>query len=198
MKFNRSTIWVFAILMVIASLYRVWDGRPFGFAPQMAMALFGGAMIKDKRLAFLLPILSLLLSDVLYEILYTNGLTDIKGFYPGQWAMYLIFAGITFFGMLMRRINMLNVFLFTISGGVLFFLASNFSVWLSGEGFHRPLTFQGLMLCYGDALAFYRDYGVVKGFIGNQLIGDLFFSTLLFGGYFLVRTAFLRPAMNKA
>jgi hypothetical protein len=198
MKFNRSTAWAFLLILVIASVYRVWEGRPFGFAPQMALALFGGAIIKDKRLAFILPIFSLLLSDILYEVLYMNGLTDIRGFYPGQWAMYLIFAGITLFGMLMRKINVVNVFLFTLSGGVLFFLASNLSVWLAGEGLRRPKTFSGLMQCYGDALAFYRDYGVIKGFAGNQLIGDLFFSAILFGGYYLVRSVLLKPATQKA
>ncbi|RYG50499.1 MAG: hypothetical protein EOO01_10565, partial [Chitinophagaceae bacterium] len=134
MKLNKSTIWAFVLLLVIASLYRSWDGRPFGFAPQMAMALFGGAVIKDKRWAVLLPVLSLLISDLLYQLLYVNGLSTIPGFYEGQWLNYLLFVGITFFGMLMKKINIKTVLGFTISGSLIFFLISNFGVWAAGAG----------------------------------------------------------------
>ncbi len=198
MKLNKSTIWAFVILLVTASLYRSWDSRPFGFAPQMAMALFGGAVIRDKRFAVLLPLLSLLISDTLYEILYTNGLSSIQGFYEGQLFTYILFVGITFFGMLMKKINFKNVLGFTVSGSLIFFLLSNFGVWFAGAGLQRPKTFDGLMLCYGDALAFYRDYGLINGFYGNQLLGDLFFSGLLFGAFVLVRNYFFKPVIVKS
>jgi len=196
MKLNKSTIWAFFILVLAASLYRVWDARPFGFAPQVAMAIFGGAVIKDRRLALILPIGSLLISDILYQLLYVNGLTDIKGFYQGQWLNYLLFVGITCFGMLMKRINIKTIAGFTASGSILYFLASNFSVWIGGGGLGRPRTFEGLMLCYGDALAFYRDYGLINGFYGNQLLGDLFFGFLSFGVYQLVQSIIVRPAVT--
>ena len=189
MKLNKSTIWAFVLLLVTAALYRSWEGRPFGFAPQLAMALFGGAVIRDKRFAVLLPLLSLLLSDALYEVLYINGLTTIEGYYEGQWLTYLLFVGITFFGMLMKKINVKNVIGFSISGSIIFFLLSNFGVWAAGAGLQRPQTFNGLMLCYGDAIAFYRD----NGFVANPLIGDLFFSSLLFGAYALIRMYVIRP-----
>lgn len=198
MKLNKSTIWAFVILLLTAALYRSWDGRPFGFAPQMAMALFGGAVIKDKRLAVLLPILSLFLSDVLYQVLYMNGLSTIQGFYEGQWLNYLLFVGITFFGMLMKKIDLKNVIGFSISGSLIFFLLSNFAVWIGGGGFQRPRTFDGLMLCYGDALAFVRDYGLIKGFVGNQLLGDLFFCTVLFGVYALAKNFIFRAEVKTA
>ena len=185
----------FALLILAASLYRAWPDRPFGFAPQMAMALFAGAIIKDKRMAFLLPLLSMLISDLLYQILYINGMTEIKGFYSGQWLNYLLIAGVTAFGFLMKKITALRVLVFSLSGSAIFFLASNFSVWAGGGGLERPKTFNGLMMCYYDGLAFYRDYGLVKGFYGNIFIGDIFFCTLLFGCFYLLqRTVFKRKA----
>ncbi|RYZ31055.1 MAG: hypothetical protein EOO10_00565 [Chitinophagaceae bacterium] len=186
MKLNKSLLVSFGLLILAASLYRAWPDRPYGFAPQMAMALFGGAIIKDKRLAFLLPLLSMLVSDVLYQVLYINGLTEIKGFYGGQWINYLLIASVTVFGFLLKKITALRVFAFSISGSVIFFLLSNFAVWAGGGGFNRPKTFDGLMMCYNDGLAFLRDYGLVKGFYGNLFIGDLFFCTLLFGSFFLI------------
>ena len=50
MKINKSVVLSFILLVVIASLYRIMPGRPLGFAPQIAMALFGGAVIKDRKL----------------------------------------------------------------------------------------------------------------------------------------------------
>ena len=186
MKLNKSFLLAFGLLILSASLYRAWPDRPYGFAPQMAMALFGGAMIKDKRWAFILPLLSMMLSDVLYQALYVNGLTAIKGFYAGQWMNYMLIAGITLFGFLLKKINFVRVTAFSLTGSVLFFLTSNFMVWLGGGGLGRPKTFDGLMLCYYDGLAFLRDYGFINGFYGNLFIGDLFFCAVLFGGYYLL------------
>ena len=187
MKLNKSVLLSFGLLILAASLYRAWPDRPYGFAPQMAMALFGGAVIKDKKLAFLLPLLSMLISDLFYQVLYNNGLTTIKGFYEGQWVNYLVIAGITVFGFLLKKITALRVFAFSIGGSILFFMASNFAVWAGGGGYVRPKTFDGLMMCYYDGLAFLRDYGLVKGFYGNVFIGDLFFCTLLFGSFYLLQ-----------
>ena len=193
MKLNRSVLLSFGLLILTAALYRAWDGRPFGFTPQIAMAIFGGAVIKDKRWAFVLPLASMLLSDVLYQALYINGLSTMPGFYSGQLVNYLLFAGLTMFGFLMKRINFLNIVGFSLSGSVLFFLSSNFLVWIGGGGFNRPKTFQGLMMCYADALAFFRDYGAVKGFVGNLFLGDLFFCGVLFGAFYLLKKAVLQP-----
>lgn len=198
MKLNKSLLLSFGLLILAASLYRAWPDRPYGFAPQMAMALFGGAVIKDKRLAFLLPLLSMFISDVLYQVLYNNGLTTIEGFYDGQWANYLIIAGITIFGFLLKRITVLKVFAFSISGSILFFLASNFSVWAGNAGLKRPPTFDGLMMCYYDGLAFLRDYGLFKGSYANLFIGDLFFCTLLFGSFYLLQQLVLHPKKQLA
>lgn len=167
-------------------MYRVWSGRPEGFAPQLAMAIFGGSMIRNKKLAFFLPVASLLFSDALYQLLYVNGLSSRPGWYDGQWVTYLLIAGLTAFGFLLRKPNALRVLGFAISGSILFFLSSNFFVWLGGGGFDRPKTFSGLITCYGDGLAFYRDYGLFHGFLGNFMIGDIFFCGVLFGAYYLL------------
>ncbi len=198
MKLNRSLLLAFGLLILCASLYRVWDGRPYGFAPQIAMAIFGGAIIKDKVWAFILPLLSMFISDILYQALYVNGLSTIPGFYEGQWLNYILFGGLTLFGFLMKKINAVNVLGFSIIGSVLFFLTSNFTVWAGGGGFNRPKTFNGLMQCYGDALAFHREYGLIKGFAGNFILGDLFFCILLFGLFHIAQRFVVNRQMQFA
>ena len=80
-------------------------GRPFGFAPQIAMAIFGGAVIKDKKFAFLLPLLSMFISDALYELLYRNGIGNMRGFYEGQVTNYILFGLMTVFGFFIKSIK---------------------------------------------------------------------------------------------
>ena len=86
----------------------------------------------------------------------------------------------------MKHINVRNILTFSISGSILFFILSNFFVWIGGGGLGRPLTFEGMLLCYGDALAYYRDFGLIKGFPLNFIIGDVLWSLGLFGLYALV------------
>ncbi|MBA2745546.1 MAG: hypothetical protein H0U44_04895 [Flavisolibacter sp.] len=186
MKLNKSLLLAFGLLILAASLYRAWPERPYGFTPQIAMALLAGAVIKDKKWAVILPLVSMLLSDVFYHFLFLNGMSTIPGFYEGQWLNYILICGLTFFGFLLRKISVLRVAAFSMSGSILFFLTSNFAVWVGGGGFVRPKTFEGLMMCYADGLAFFRDYGLVNGFYGNLFLGDLFFCGLLFGSYALL------------
>src|SRR5215217_5654850 len=144
MKQSKSLLFTFLLLIVIASVYRVWEGRPWGFVPQLAMALFGGAVIRNKKLSFVLPLASMLLSDVLYEALYRNGLSDIPGFYSGQFTNYVLFAGITFIGFLLRNLNIGRIALASVVAPTVYFLLSNFQVWIGGGGLQRPKTFNGL------------------------------------------------------
>jgi hypothetical protein len=165
------------MLIVVAALYRVIPERPFGFAPHWAMALFGGAVIKDRKWAFAFPIFSMFVSDVIYHFLYINGLTSISGFYPGQLTNYLLFAGMTLIGFFMKRITVINIVLFSFIVCISFYLLSNFFVWNSGSGFGRPHTFEGLLLCYADGLPF----------LGYSILSTLLFSGLLFGAWKLVQ-----------
>jgi hypothetical protein len=175
MKQNKSVLLIFLLLIVAASVYRVWDGRPWGFVPQIAMALFGGAVIRHKKLAFVLPLLSMLLSDVLYEVLYRNGLSEIPGFYSGQFTNYVLFAGMTFIGFWMRNLAISRIAVGSLVAPTVYFLLSNFQVWIGGGGYGRPKTFSGLLQCYTDGAPFYRGY----------LLGTVFFAIVLFGLYFL-------------
>ena len=179
MKMNKNILISFLLLVVVAALYRVFP-RPINFAPQIAMALFAGAVIKDKLWAIALPILSMLISDLLYQVLYINGLTEIPGFYVGQWQNYILFAAITLIGFMIKKIKVLNVLLASLAAPTVFFIISNFVVWSGWQGtrgLNRPKTFEGLLMCYTDALPFYL----------NSVYACVFFSAILFGGYVLLK-----------
>lgn len=179
MKTTKSIISSLILLIVVAAVYRSIPGRQMGFAPQIAMALFAGAVIKDRKWAIIFPVLSMFLSDLLYYFLYNAGLTDIPGFYEGQWQNYLLFGVLVFIGFLIKKINVVTIALGSLAGAIIYFLTSNFVVWAGWQGTRglgRPKTWDGLMMCYHDGLPFFK----------NSVYATLLFSAILFGAYYLI------------
>lgn len=167
------------LMVIIASLYRIIPARPYGFAPQWALAIFGGAVIKDKKLAFFMPVLSMFISDLLYQGLFAAGLSSIQGFYDGQWINYLLFASVTLFGFLIKRITVARVLAMSLIAPTYYFIVSNFLTWTGvGEFVEYPKTWDGLMACYTAAIPFYK----------GSLAATVLFSGILFGSwYFIIR-----------
>ena len=192
MKLNKSNLLVLFILILACALYRVWDSRPMGFAPQIAMALFAGSVSKDKRFAFLFPILSLFISDLLYQFLYSQGLTTIKGFYSGQLVNYLVIASVTVIGFLINKNKIGQIFIGSLAGAIYFFLASNFTVWIGGgldiNSQPYPRSLSGLLLCYTEALPFFK----------WSVISTLVFNAIFFGSFYLLGKSVLRKEMQTA
>lgn len=187
MKISRQAIISFILLIIVASLYRIMPGRPYGFAPQIAMAIFGGAVIKDKKFAFLFPVAAMFVSDAFYQLLYIRGMSVIPGFYEGQVVNYLLFAGLSVFGFVIKNFNVKKIAVASVAAPTVYFLVSNFLVWTSTSplaGYSRPKTFNGLMLCYADGLPFYA-WSVAATFV---------FSALFFGGLYLIN----RPSLHRA
>jgi hypothetical protein len=88
-----------------------------------------------------------------------------------------LLAGITLVGFWARNLNWSRIAAATVAAPTIYFLTSNFVVWLGGGGLQRPKTFDGLLMCYNDAVPFFR----------SSLIYTAMFSAILFGGYFLVQ-----------
>ena len=177
MRINKTLVAIFALMFIVASVYRVWDDRPLGFAPQIAIAIFAGAVVKDKRWAVLIPLLSMFLADLLFQVLFSLNLSVMAGFYEGQLLNYLLFGSMVVFGFMARKFNWLKIAGAAIAAPTTYFIISNFLVWIGGGGYFRPKTFDGLMMCYADALPFYR----------GSLAATLFFSVVFFGTYFFAQ-----------
>lgn len=180
MKIDKSIVVSFILLVVIASLYRIMPGRPYGFAPQIAMALFSGSIVKNKKYAFLLPLCSMLLSDVLYEVLFQLKISAIPGFYGGQWINYLFFVAVTFIGFAVNQNKWISILGGSLAGVLFYFLASNFAVWMGGglalNNLPYPKTIDGLITCLAAGIPFMK----------NSFFATLFFSAVLFGSYYLL------------
>ena len=93
--------------------------------------------------------------------------------------VYFAFALVTILGFtLQSRVSVTRVGLASVSGSLIFFVVTNFAVWAQSGMYER--TGAGLIKCFSMALPFLQ----------NSLIGDLFFSAVLFGAWaFVVRLA---------
>ncbi len=168
---NARFIFILGVIL-FGALMRLIPHWP-NFTPIAAMALFGGAYFRKKHLAFLIPLGALFLSDL------------ILGFHQWMIAIYVSFALIVGIGFLLKqRIKVGTVLLASLSSSILFFILTNFAMWI-GSPFY-PQNLVGLMECYTAGLPF----------LNNGIMGDVFFSTIFFGGFYLAQLKF--PALAKA
>lgn len=159
-------------MILVAALSRLVPHPP-NFTPLGGMALFGGAMFSHWLPAIAVPLGAMVLSDILLGVF-------VYGY--GVWHDTLLFVYaslllIVFLGRLVRRrLSVASVAGATLAGSLLFFLITNFGVWLvscrSANSIYPP-TPQGLLACYIAALPF----------LGNTLAGDFFYSGILFGSW---------------
>jgi hypothetical protein len=164
-------------LIVFSAVYRLIPSayRPDNVAPIAALSLFAGACVSDRRLAFLAPLAAMFLSDLALQLLWLAGLSPNWGFHGGIPVIYGCYALIVGIGLFLRgRRNPFTIAAATVGSSVLFYLVTNFAMWL-GSGLY-PLTWAGLLDCYVKAIPFFR----------NTLLGDVFFAAVFFGVYALV------------
>jgi hypothetical protein len=77
-----------------------------------------------------------------------------------------------------RFFSIAGIVLAAVTGSVLFFLITNFGVWLT-DGLY-PRTLDGLVICYAAAIPFFR----------HTLAGDAVYTIVLFGGFMLMQRYF--------
>jgi len=168
-------------LILLAALSRLLPHPP-NFAPIASLGIFGGAVVANKKYALILPLGALLLSDILFELF-----TDTKGFYDiSQTFVYGAVILITLLATQIKKVNTINILLACFWSGAIFYILSNFGVWLNGSLY--PKTFAGLLQCYAAAIPFYKNE-LFGNFILNIFMSNIFFSAVLFGAYALVRKA---------
>lgn len=160
MKINGRLILFTLILIVLQSACKYWFGpNPdwSGFSPLIAIALFSGMIIKQKDLSFIFPLLALMLSDLVIQFLYEQNAFKYPGIYSGQWKNYaILILTATLIGWLIKGKNYLNLFMGAVAAPIVFFLVSNFNVWINAEVLYTR-DFNGLMECYNAGLPFLRN-----------------------------------------
>lgn len=175
MKNNQRTIAILLVVLAIVSRIIGAKTGAYNFAPVVAIGLLSGALIKDVKSALLVALLGQFCADIYFQMFPTPVNTGFYGI--SQLFTYggLIVASLL--GIIMKKINAVNVVLYTLGASIAFFIISNLGYFAQGW---NGYTAQGFVKTYVDALPFFK----------NSLIGDMTGSAVLFGLYFAVRKAF--------
>ena len=131
--------------------------HPPNFAPITGIALFSSKKLNNKLFSVFLPIIPLFISDLFIGISFINIF------------VYLSFIIIYFLGTISPKVDIKVVF----SSSVIFFILTNLGVWYLGY----PKNIEGLITCFTLAIPFFI----------NTILGDLFYSFILFRSYKTVK-----------
>jgi hypothetical protein len=156
---QRTKIAIAALVVVLAAASRLTK-HPFNFTPIVAMAIFGGYYLKNKW-AVILPLAAMVISD------YFIGFYD----FPVMASVYVSITLAFFIGKYASSKKWFFVPLSSLASSVIFFLVTNFAVWAFFDWY--PHTWAGLVTNFTLALPFFR----------NTLLGDVFYTGVLFGVY---------------
>ena len=145
-------------LIILLALSRLIPHPP-NFTPILGMAVFSGAIINRKIVAYLVPLAAMLLSDL------------YLGLHSGMPIIYFTLAICVLIGTFIEsRVTILNSILGITAGVLIFYLITNFTVWY-GSGMYEN-SFSGLITCYVMGLPFLQ---------------NTFISSLIYGmGAFLI------------
>ncbi|MCO6437822.1 MAG: hypothetical protein J5J06_12090 [Phycisphaerae bacterium] len=163
------------VLILVGIIGRLIPHAP-NFAPIAATALFAGFFLRDFRVALLVPLCSLFVTDLLHS-----------GFYDAR-IMVVVYAAlampVAFRWLLGSRWTWIRIGAASLTMSGLFFVMTNLAVWQFSGIYEKSIA--GLMQCYSAALPFFR----------YTVLGDLVWTAGLFGTYALVRRAL--GAVNRA
>jgi len=160
-----------AVMIILAAAVRIMP-HPWNFTPIGAMAIFSGAMFRDRRVSFLFPLVALFAGDLfvglhrLIPVVYASFLLSVL---IGAW--------------LANRRSILRIGGAVFLGALQFFLVTNFAAWKVFDTY--PHTLAGLVACYITGLPLF----------GNTLAGDAVYATLFFGIFALAEKLF--PALSE-
>ncbi|MEL6356589.1 MAG: DUF6580 family putative transport protein, partial [Bacteroidota bacterium] len=161
-------------LILLAAASRLLPHPP-NFAPLGAMALFGAAVFDKRWLAILVTLMALYLSDlVLNNVVYAQYQpTFTWAVSVGTYLGFLAFVGIGFLFLRNRDWNVGRIVGAVLAGTAVFFVLTNFLAW-----YLDPFDMYA-----DDAVGLSASYTAALPFLLNSLLGNLFFSAVLFGGY---------------
>ena len=160
-------------LILILALARLIPHPP-NFTPVIAVAILSGYFFKNLNFSLIILLIAMLISDLFI------------GFYENVFFVYASLLLITFiFHKISKKINFKNLFIFGFAGSLIFFIISNFGVWILGspgvDNLPYDKNLNGLIECYILAIPFF----------GNTFISTVIFS---YPAIFIYRSLAARPS----
>ena len=154
---KNLNLFILAIVLILMGVASRLSAHAWNFTIMGGLSILCGAFFARKWVSVVVIFSSLFISDM------------VIGFHPQMPGVYLGFALMIFVGALLKaKPSRLAVTSGAALGSFLFFVVTNFFVWLEGSLY--PQAWNGLIECYTMAIPFYR----------NQLVADLVSTLVLF------------------
>ncbi|ROL56950.1 hypothetical protein D9V84_05855 [Bacteroidetes/Chlorobi group bacterium Naka2016] len=170
----------FSIALIAIAVLSRFLPHPPNFTPVSAIALLSGFSFSNKFKSFFVPLIAMFLSDI------------FLGLHSTIWAVYLSLTIFVLFGFILKnKFSFPRLFVFSSIASLIFYLVTNFAVWLT-SGLY-PQTLAGLIQCYTLGLPFYRT--TTLELFGYSFLGDLTYSFILFGAYKFAEKRFFSTAI---
>ncbi|HTG57112.1 MAG TPA: DUF6580 family putative transport protein [Niabella sp.] len=175
---------VLAAIILVAALSKLIFSHfeVYNLSPLVAIALFGGSQFKNKGWAYCFPVLAFLISDLAFYLIGKTGFYGVSQFF-----VYGSILLITAMGTTLHNPKPIKILGYSLTGSALFWMISNFGVWV-GSRIPGAIEYEpGLTLgmTYLRALPFYNE--ISTQMFRNAFGGDIFYTFLLFGLYALVQ-----------
>ena len=159
--------------LVIVAVFSRLIPHPWNLTALGSVALFAGAYLKPRSLAFVVPLCAFLITDLILGVHNT---------------MLFTYAAVAICSLLgiryLQKPRVVMVLGMSLASSLIFFAISNFGVWVVGDLY--PLNTQGFVNCFVMAVPF----------IQGQVLGDLLHSAVLFGSYSYLAKKFQFPSQS--
>ena len=142
LSISKKEIFTISLILIL-TISRVIPHEP-NFTPIISVAIMSGYFFRNIYLSYMTLFIAMLLADLFI------------GFYENMFFIYATLFLITYiFYSLKSKINLKNLYIFSLMGSSLFYLISNFGVWFLGEMYEKNLD--GLVYCYFLAIPFFKN-----------------------------------------
>jgi hypothetical protein len=178
MKKKDLIVLTLCLIAMATRFVFIVDGQSIlpNFTAVAAIAIIASTHFNGQK-RWMIPLLLLWISDlILNNVVYADYFSGIQ-YFSGMWSyLAIIMIGI-FAYFLLKRISWMRLGLTATGAAVIFFLVTNFGVWISpATPYAKDIS--GLMASYEAGLPFFR----------NTLLGNLFFTFALYGAYDWIAT----------
>lgn len=146
-------------MLAVAAVIRFMPHIP-NFTPVEGITIFGAAYLGRKHYAFLLPVITLYISDLVINN------TTARPFFEDQtgfvwYSDYMVFNALALIVVAvistqtLKKINFITVPAAAVASSVVFYVVTNFGVWLTSQVAYTK-DMAGLMACFAAGLPFFK------------------------------------------
>ncbi len=155
-QFDKKKEFIPLILILVLVFTRLIPHPP-NFTPIIAVGLMSGYLFQNLNFSMIVLLTAMIFSDL------------IIGFHGSMFFVYISLLIIqTYFFKKFASINYLKISLYALAASTVFFIISNFGVWLTGNLY--PKNLNGMISCYTMALPFFK----------NTIFSTLIYSSLIY------------------